>query len=263
MAGLFDLGGKVAVVTGGSSGIGLGFARGIARQGGTVAIWARTEEKLAAARDELVAFGGEVMTRAVDVSHEDEIIAGYDALLERFGRVDTVFANAGLPPMGTSVLDLTAKDYHAFLDVSMHGAFFTLREGARRMVERSKSGDPGGSLVFCGSLAIYMGQAGTSAYAAAKAGIAGLIRTMAVELGEYGIRANCVVPGFTWTGMTDVPEVREGPVPVEQFFRERAPLARSGYPSDFEAIAAYLASDGSSFHTGDTITIDGGHLINM
>jgi NAD(P)-dependent dehydrogenase (short-subunit alcohol dehydrogenase family) len=260
MKGLFDLAGKVAVITGGSSGIGLGFARGIARHGGDVAIWARSEEKMARAKEDLSSLGVQVLTRQVDVAREDELIAAYDDLLEQFGRVDMVFANAGLPPVGKSVLDIEAADYHAFLDVSMHGAFFTLREGARRMVQRALAGEPGGSLVFCGSLSMFQGLTHMSAYAAAKAGIGAMIRSMAVELGQYGIRANSIVPGFTWTGMTESADARED---IDQYFRERTPLARSATPADFEAIAAYLASDGASFHTGDTITIDGGQLVNM
>ena len=98
--GLFDLHGKVAVVTGGNGGLGLGFARGIAKQGGDVAIWARSAEKNAAAKKELEAFGVRVETRQVDVSSEEQVIAAYDALIAKFGRVDCVIANAGLPPSG-------------------------------------------------------------------------------------------------------------------------------------------------------------------
>src|SRR5215470_3564685 len=96
--GLFDLSGKVTLVTGGNSGIGLGFARGIAKQGGSVVIWARNAEKNAAAQKELESYGVRVGARQVDVSSEEQILAGYDALIKDFGRVDCVVANAGLPP---------------------------------------------------------------------------------------------------------------------------------------------------------------------
>ena len=116
--GLFDLKGKVAMVTGGNSGLGLGFARGIAKQGGDVVIWGRSADKNAAAKKELAALGVRVQARQVDVSSEEQVIAGYEALMAEFGRVDCVIANAGLPPTTNSTLgDLTTKHWHDFLGV--------------------------------------------------------------------------------------------------------------------------------------------------
>jgi NAD(P)-dependent dehydrogenase (short-subunit alcohol dehydrogenase family) len=259
--GLFDLSGKVAIVTGGNSGLGLGFARGIAKQGGDVVIWGRSAEKNAAAKKELETHGVRVKARQVDVSSEEQVIAGYNALMKEFGRVDCVIANAGLPPpMTNSILEVPTKDYLAFLDVSMHGAFYTLREGARHMVKRAQAGEPGGSLVFCGSLSMFLGLAGKVQYAAAKAGMGAAIRSMAVEFGKYGIRANSIAPGYIKTGMTgDSAELS----PTDKYFASLTPIPRPGYAADFEAIAAYLASDASSFHSGDTIVIDGAYLINL
>jgi NAD(P)-dependent dehydrogenase (short-subunit alcohol dehydrogenase family) len=257
--GLFDLSGKVTVVTGGNSGIGLGFARGIAKQGGSVVIWARSAEKNAAAKKELEAHGVRVATRQVDVSSEEQVIAGYAALMQEFGRVDCVIANAGLPPASNSTLDLSTKDYHAFLAVSMHGAFYTLREGARLMVQRAQAGELGGSLIFCGSLSMFKGLSGKVQYAASKAALGAMIRSMAVEFGKYGIRANSVAPGYIKTGMTGEGDLS----PIDKFFAAKNPISRPGYPSDFEGVAAYLASDASSFVTGDTITIDGGCMVNL
>jgi NAD(P)-dependent dehydrogenase (short-subunit alcohol dehydrogenase family) len=258
--GLFDLSGKVALVTGGNSGLGLGFARGIAKQGGSVVIWARNAEKNAAAQKELESFGGRVATRQVDVSSEEAIIAGYEALMKDFGRVDCVIANAGLPPSpARSMFDVATKDYHDFLAVSMHGAFFTLREGARLMVKRAEAGEPGGSLVFCGSLSMFKGIPGKVAYAGSKAALGAMVRSMASELGKYGIRANSVAPGYIKTGMTGEGELS----PLDKFFAAKSPIPRPGYPADFEGIAAYLASDASSFHSGDTIIIDGASMVNI
>jgi NAD(P)-dependent dehydrogenase (short-subunit alcohol dehydrogenase family) len=258
--GLFDLTGKVTVVTGGNSGIGLGFARGIAKQGGSLVIWARSAEKNAAAKKALESFGVRVEARQVDVSSEEQVIAGYEAVMKDFGRVDCVIANAGLPPASNSTLDLPTKDYHAFLDVSMHGAFYTLREGARLMVKRAEAGEPGGSLIFCGSLSMFKGLSGKVQYAASKAALGAIIRSMAVEFGKFGIRANSVAPGYIKTGMTgEAAELS----PVDKYFAAKNPIPRPGYTADFEAIAAYLASDASSFHTGDTITIDGGCMVNI
>lgn len=258
--GLFDLSGKVALVTGGNGGLGLGFARGIAKQGGDLVIWGRSTEKNARARQELEAFGVRVVTREVDVASEDAVIDGYSALMNDFGRIDCVIANSGVPAMTRSILQTTSEDYHSLLNINMHGAFFTLREGARHMVARAEAGEPGGSLVFCSSLSMFQGIAGKGQYAAAKAGIGAMIRCMAVELGKYGIRANSIAPGYIKTEMTGTSEELS---PIDQYFASKSPIPRPGYPADFEAIAAYLACDASSFHSGDTIVIDGASLINL
>lgn len=256
--GLFDLSGKVAVITGGNSGLGLGFARGIAKQGGDVVIWARNEEKNAAAKAELEALGVRVSTRKVDVSSEAEIIAGYEAVLKEFGRVDTVVANAGPPPSSRSSLTLSTDDYHKFLDVALHGAYYTLREGARLMVARAEAGQPGGSLIACGSLSIFKGLAGKPHYAGSKAAIAAIVRGMAAEFGKYGIRANVIAPGYIKTGMTGTSEELS---PLDQFMLAKNAIPRVGYMSDFEGIAAFLASDSASFISGETITVDGGCMV--
>ena len=259
--GLFDLSGKVTLVTGGNSGLGLGFARGIAKQGGSVVVWGRNTEKNATAKKELESYGVRAGSRQVDVSSEEAVIAGYDALMKDFGRVDCVIANAGLPPSpARSIFDVATEDYHDFLAVSMHGAFYTLREGARHMVKRAEAGEPGGSLVFCGSLSMFKGLPGKVAYAGSKAALGAIIRSMAVELGKYGIRANTIAPGYIKTGMTGEGEQLS---PVDKYFAAKNPIPRPGYPADFEGIAAYLASDASSFHSGDTITIDGACMVNL
>lgn len=262
--GLFDLTGKVAVVTGGNSGIGLGFARGIAKQGGSVVIWGRNAEKNAAAKRELESLlpspGARISTGQVDVASEQQVIAGYEAVIKEFGRVDCVVANAGLPPPRGGTLEQSTQDYLAFMDVSMHGSFYTLREGARHMVKRAEAGEPGGSLIFCGSLSMFKGLPGKIPYAASKAAMGAVIRTLAVEFGKYGIRANTVAPGYIKTGMTgEATELSQ----VDKYFASKTPIPRPGYPADFEGIAAYLASDASAFHTGDTLIIDGASLINL
>lgn len=258
--GLFDLTGKVALITGGNGGIGLGFAKGIAKQGGSIAIWARNAEKNAAAKAELEAAGAaRVETYQVDVSSEENIINGYQQLMADFGRLDCVFANSGGAPGFNSVFDMPTDKWHEFLDVALHGAFFTLREGARIMVERAKAGEPGGSLVACGSLSLFKGLAGKQNYAGSKAAIAAITRCMAVEFGEYGIRANVVAPGLIMT-----PMMGDDPARVKamaEMMGPRQPLKRVGYPEDFEGIGAYLCSDASSFLTGETITIDGGAMV--
>ncbi len=266
--GLFDLSGKVALVTGGNSGLGLGFARGIAKQGGDVVIWGRSEEKNAAAVEELQSLGVRASARPVDVSSEEDVSAGFNALIGEYGRIDTVIANAGMPPNTRSILTTSSEDYHTLLNTNMHGAFYTLQKAAQLMVERAEAGEPGGSLVFCGSLSIFQGVPGIAPYAAAKGGISAALRCMAVELGQHGIRANTIAPGYIKTGFSggrqdgsEQPEEEWND--IDQIFAGKAALRRPGFAVDFEGIAAYLASDAASFHTGDTIVIDGASLIHI
>lgn len=257
--GLFDCTGKVTLVTGGNGGIGLGFATGVAKMGGDIAIWARNAEKNAAAREALLEAGaGRVETYIVDVSTEQAIIDGYAQLEKDFGRLDCVFANSGAAPGFSSVFDMPSDKWHEFLDVALHGAFFTLREGARLMVKRAEAGEPGGSLVACGSLSLFQGLPGMQNYAAAKSGIAAVIRCMAAEFGPLKIRANIVAPGLI---ITPIMGSEANAKAIADIYAPRTPIGRVGYPEDFEGIGAYLCSDASSFMTGETIILDGGYMI--
>lgn len=261
-ASLFDLSGKVVLITGGNSGLGLGYARGIAKQGGDLVIWGRSTQKCEAAKAELEALGARVSTRQVDVSCEEDVIKGIKAAVSEFGRLDAVFANAGISTPAPSVLELTSEAYHELLGSSLHGAFYTLREGARHMVDRSRAGDPGGSLIATGSLSQYLGTPGLEHYSAAKGAVATIIRGMAVELGKYGIRANVIAAGYVKTDIgRGRPEERKAA--TDAYFAANTPIPRVGEAEDFEGLAAYLVSDCSRFHTGDTIVIDGGYLVNL
>jgi NAD(P)-dependent dehydrogenase (short-subunit alcohol dehydrogenase family) len=259
MKGLFDCSGKVTLVTGGNGGIGLGFARGIARMGGDLAIWARNEDKNAAAKQELLEAGaGKVETYQVDVSTEQAIVEGMDRVVSDFGRIDCAFANAGGPPGYNSIFDMPSEAWFKFLDVALNGVFFTLREAARHMVARSEAGEPGGSLVACGSGSLYQGLPGKQNYAASKSGAAAIIRCLAVELGPHNIRANVVAPGLIMTPMMGGEAQAKA---LSDMFAPQVPIKRVGYPEDFEGIGAYLCSDASSFLSGQTIYIDGGYMI--
>jgi len=258
--GLFDCTGKVTLVTGGNGGIGLGFAMGVAKMGGDIAIWARNAEKSAAAKAKLEEAGaGKVIAYQVDVSSEQAIVAGYDQLMKDFGRLDCVFANSGASPRYDSVFDMPTDHWYEFQKTALHGAFFTLREGARHMVARAEAGEPGGSLVACGSLSLFQGLQGKMEYAASKAGIAAAVRCLAAELGKHKIRANVVAPGLIITPMMgENPAVEKH---LESIYVPHTPIGRLGYPEDFEGIGAYLCSDASSFMTGETVIIDGGYMI--
>lgn len=257
--GLFDLGGKVVLATGANSGIGLGFLQGCAKQGADVVVWGRRAEKNAEAVSVLRALGApRAHAEAVDVSDEAAVISAFASTLKAMGRVDCVFANAGIHQRADSFSDLSSETYHRLLDVNLHGAFYTLREATRHMRARAQAGDPGGSIVACGSLSIFHGLQGMEHYAAAKGALSAMIKGLAVEMGQYGVRANMLAPGFIMTGMVgDDPRAQA----IVERFSAITPLGRPGYLSDIEGPAAYLASDASRFHTGDILVVDGGRLV--
>ena len=253
----FDLTGKVALVTGANSGIGFGFARGLARAGADVVIWGRREDRNAEAVARLSAYGGRVVSRALDVRDEHAVTEGVDAAVEALGRLDIVVANAGIASQAPFP-EMSSDTYRALLDVNLHGAVFTLREAARHMVARAKAGDPGGSLIICGSGSIFQGVPTMAHYAIAKGALNSLSKTLAAELGPYGIRSNVIAPGFIHTEMT-LADPAIGAA-ITAAVEAKTPLGRAGTPEDLEGAVVYLASDAARYHTGDTLVIDGGKL---
>ncbi|MFR9804065.1 SDR family NAD(P)-dependent oxidoreductase [Pseudonocardia sp. RS010] len=249
----FDLTGKVALVTGGSSGIGLGMAEALASAGADIAIWDRDESRAEQARARLAPSGRKVSVRAVDVSMEEAVVEAARATVEEFGRLDAVFANAGFG-WRTPFLELRAEDYRRVVGTSLDGAVWTLRETVRHMVDRAKAGDPGGSVVVTASTAATEGAYRSQSYAAAKGGVISVVKAVAVEFARYGVRANSILPGWTKTAIMD--EERFG-----SLIDTRVPMKRWGTPADFGGLAVYLASDASSFHTGDSLVVDGGYTI--
>jgi NAD(P)-dependent dehydrogenase (short-subunit alcohol dehydrogenase family) len=253
----FDLTGKVALITGGNSGIGLGFARGLARAGSDIVIWGRRADRNAAAAAELRGFGVRVFADEVDVGSEDAIVAGVVRALAEMGRIDTVVANAGFATQAPFA-QMDAATYHGLLNVNLHGAVFVLREVARHMIARAEAGDRGGSMILCGSGSIYQGVPTLAHYGIAKGALNSLSKALAAELGPYGIRSNVIAPGFIHTEMTLAdPEIGAA---ITAAVEAKTPLGRAGSPEDLEGAAIYLASDASRYHTGDTLVIDGGKM---
>jgi NAD(P)-dependent dehydrogenase (short-subunit alcohol dehydrogenase family) len=254
---LFDLTGKVALVTGGNSGIGFGFAEALARAGSDVVIWGRRADANERAAEKLRGFGGRVHAESVDVSDEASIVRGVASALAVMGRIDTVVANAGIASQ-RPFAEMDAAAYHGLLDVNLHGAVFTLREVARHMVARADAGDPGGSMILCGSGSIFQGVPTMAHYAIAKGALNSLARTLAAELGPKGVRCNVIAPGFIITEMTMAdPEVGEM---LTDMVAAKTPLGRAGNPGDLWGAVVYLASDLARYHTGDTLVIDGGKM---
>jgi NAD(P)-dependent dehydrogenase (short-subunit alcohol dehydrogenase family) len=250
------LDGHVALVTGGNGGIGLGMASGLAAAGASVAIWGRNAEKDAAAAETLRSIDGvgAVHAETCDVSSEPAVEAAFASTVEALGKVDSVFANAGIPSGGTAFVDLTLEQWRRSLAVNLDGAMLTLREGARHLVARGE----GGSLIAVGSTSSIHGAPANQAYAVAKTGLLALIRSLAVELARHRIRANAVLPGWTDTDMTAAgkawPKFLENTV-------SRTPVRRWADPSEFGPVAVYLADPSITFHTGDALVVDGGYTV--
>ena len=254
----FDLTGKVALVTGGNGGIGLGMADAMARAGADVMIWGTNADKNAAAVKQLSAHGVRAAAKRVDVASEDEVVRAMADTATEMGRIDAVFANAGIGYGANSFLDITAEMYRKVLAVNLDGVFWTFREACRHMQARAKAGDPGGSIVGVASLAAIEGAGRNEHYAATKGAVISMMKGVAVEFARYGVRANAILPGWIATDMTAgaqaAPAFAEKVIP-------RVPARRWGQPEDFGGVAVYLASDASAYHSGDTFVIDGGYAI--
>jgi NAD(P)-dependent dehydrogenase (short-subunit alcohol dehydrogenase family) len=255
---LFDLTGKVALVTGGNGGIGIGMAEGLAQHGATVVIWGTNEEKNEKALERLRKTGSEVHSSRVDVSDEDAVKAAVGNILSEFGRLDCAIANAGISIKRKDLFDISIEDFKKMEGVNLHGVLFTLREAARHMVERAKNGDPGGSLVGIASTAAIHGAARNEHYAATKGAVVTMCRAMAVELARYKINVNSICPGWVRSEMT---EGAQGWDKFNENVISRVPMKGWADGEDFAGIAVYLASEASRYHTGDTLVIDGAYTI--
>lgn len=254
MGDLFDLTGRVALVTGGNSGIGLGMADALAAHGAAVAIWGTNEDKSAAAVERLRRHGRPVAAHRCDVGDPAQVGAAFEATVHDLGQVDACFANAGVAGAAPSFLDLTLEEWHRVLRVNLDGAFLTLQAATRHLVERGV----GGSLVVTTSGASVQGQPRGEHYGASKAGVVALMKGIAVEHARHGIRANAVLPGWIDTPMTEPALSWEK---MQERVLTRIPMRRWGTGADFGGVAVYLASDASRYHTGDTFVVDGGYLV--
>lgn len=254
MSGPFDLSGRVAVVTGGNAGIGLGIAHALAEAGAAVAVWGRRPEANERAARELGGPGRRALAVTCDVADETSVEQAMETTLGAFGRLDACFASAGVASESHRVDRFPTEEWRRVLAIDLDGMFHTLRVAARELI----AGERGGSLVALSSVSAIHGHPRHLPYAAAKTAIPGMTRSLAVELARHGIRANALLPGWIDTelisDMTTDEKVRDAVI-------ARIPMRRWGEPADLGGIAVYLASDASRYHTGDVFRIDGGYAI--
>lgn len=254
----FNLAGKVALVTGGNGGIGLGMAEAMTQAGADIVIWGSNKEKTAAAVEKLTGYGVRVKSQIVDCADEAQVVEGMEEAVAAMGRVDSVFANAGRGRGAPSFSEMTTETWNYNISLNLDGVFWTFREACKHMVGRAKDGDAGGSLVVVASTAAVEGAAKNEAYGASKGGCVSMMKAIAVEHARYGIRANAILPGWIATEMT---AGAQGNPKFTDNVISRVPMRRWGEKEDFGGIAVYLASDASRFHTGDSFVIDGGYII--
>jgi NAD(P)-dependent dehydrogenase (short-subunit alcohol dehydrogenase family) len=254
---IFDLSGRVAVITGGNGGIGLGIAQALAGAGCSVSIWGRNAEKNKAASATMASLPGKVDTRICDVSDPASVREAMKATLDVLGRVDGCFANAGIGGGGRrAFIDRTEEEWRKMFATNLDGVFHVFQAAARHMTERAEAGDKFGRLVATSSLASLFGTARNEHYAGTKAALNALCRALAVELARYGVTANAILPGWIKSDMT------AGIMANDKFVANvmpRIPVRRFGEPADFGGIAVYLMSKASSYHTADCFVIDGGY----
>ena len=247
----FDLSGRTALVTGASSGLGRHFARTLAVHGAAVALAARRIERLEALAGEIRDAGGIAYPVRMDVTDAGSVAAGLDAARDALGVPDILVNNSGIA-RPASTLDVTEDDWAGVVGTNLEGAWRVAQGTARRMVDAERPG----TIINVLSILAFGVARGLGSYAASKAGLLQLTRTMAMELARHRVRVNAIAPGYVLTEMN------------REFFAsdagramiEHIPQRRIGDPSELDGALLLLASDASTYMTGSTIVIDGGHL---
>ena len=249
---MFDLSGHVALVTGGNGGLGLAMAKGLAKANASVAIWGRNEAKNHQALAELQAMGADAAALTCDVTDAAQIEAAFAATLERFGKVDSCFANAGGSGPTGMLHQLSDEQWAGIIDLNLNSVVLTFKAAIAHMLERKQ----GGKLIATSSVAANLGMPLHAGYSTTKAALMGLVRSLAFELGRGNIQVNAILPGYIATEMS---------LDTSQAFQDaakrRSAGGRVGELEDMEGIAVYLASPKSRFMTGQGLVIDGAQSI--
>ena len=249
----FDLSGRVAVVTGGNGGIGLGMARGLAEAGAHVVVAARNRAKSARAVGELEALGGRAIAIEVDVASEASVTALMAAAVERFGRLDILVNNAGIN-IRKAPETYTLEEWRSILETNLTSAFLCSKAAYPHMVRTGA-----GKIINVGSMASLFGLPFAAAYGASKGGIVQLTRALAAAWAKDRVQVNAVLPGWIDTDLTR--QARKDVPGLHEHVLGRTPAKRWGVPDDLAGVAVFLASSASDFVTGAAIPVDGGYAI--
>ncbi|MBS1784622.1 MAG: 3-oxoacyl-[acyl-carrier-protein] reductase [Acidobacteria bacterium] len=247
---MFDLNGKVALVTGASQGIGEAIAKSLAKQGALVVCAARTEAKLNAVADAIRAEGGKADVVVMDLSSTDSVKAAVAETVTRHGAIHCLVNNAGIT-RDKLLIQMKEEDWDAVLDTNLKGAYTAIQAATKPMMKQRF-----GRIINIASVVGQMGNAGQANYVAAKAGLIGLTKSVARELASRNVTANAVTPGYIETDMT-----ANLPDDVKAEFTKQIPLGRMGSPNDIAAAVAFLCSDEAGYVTGQVLSVNGGMLM--
>jgi 2-deoxy-D-gluconate 3-dehydrogenase len=249
---LFDLTGRVAVVTGGNGGIGRGIALGLAEAGAAVAVFGRNEEKNQRVLCELKAIGVPSLALRVDLTHRAGLEPALNRVESELGGVGILVNNAGNVSLSGGILNEKSEDWDSVIETQLNAVFLLSKLAARSMVSRQ-----GGKIINIASMYSFFGSGVVPSYSAAKGAIVQLTKSMAIELAPYNIQVNAIAPGWIETDMTA--PVRT--MPLNDEILARTPAGRWGQAEELAGTAVYLASAASDFVTGATIPVDGGYAI--
>lgn len=253
-ADMFSLKGRVALVTGASSGLGVQFARALADNGAMVALVARRADRLKTLKDEIEGKGGRAVAIEADVTDCAAMTRAFDAAEKAFGTVTILINNAGIAHGGRAV-EMPAEEWRKVLSTNLDAVFFWAQEAARRMLAAKKQG----AIVNVASVLGLAVSKGAVAYAAAKAGVVQVTKALAVELAFKGVRVNAIAPGWFVTEMNDDYLSGEGGAAIKR----EIPMGRFGDPGDLDGALLLLVSDAGSYITGATIVVDGGQVVQI
>jgi 3-oxoacyl-[acyl-carrier protein] reductase len=251
---MFSLKGRVALVTGASSGLGTQFARALADNGASVALVARRADRLRALKDEIEGKGARAIAIEADVTNHAAIARAFDAAEKAFGTVTILVNNAGIAHGGRAV-EMPPEEWRKVLSINLDAVFFWAQEAARRILAANKQG----AIVNIASVLGLAVSKGAVAYAAAKAGVVQVTKALAVELAFKGVRVNAIAPGWFVTEMNDEYLTSEAGVAIKR----EIPMGRFGNPGDLDGALLLLVSDAGSYITGATIVVDGGQVIQI
>jgi 3-oxoacyl-[acyl-carrier protein] reductase len=254
-ADMFNLTGRVALVTGASSGLGQQFARALADNGAAVALVARRTDRLLDLQQEIEAAGGKALAIEADVTDRAAMVAAFDAAEKAFGTVTILVNNAGVAQQSVRATDVTPEEWRRVLGVDLDAVFYWAQEAARRMIAAKVPG----AIVNIASVLGFGVSKGTASYAVAKAAVVQTTKALSVELAFKGIRVNAIAPGWFVTEINDTFLESE----MGQALKKDIPMGRFGNEGDLDGALLLLVSDAGAYMAGSTIVVDGGQVVKI